>query len=192
MRPLPEATVEDNRRAGFLFPKSVARLAYTTNAATYGLNTFFSRKVPIFWNGNVETRQGVTLDYQRNVFHTKKVFAFDLGISGSIWKSNGNREGFLTGSVYPLFRFFIARPRQADVYFGYSLAGPTFISQTVLDGNDTGDRFTFQDFMGVGAFFGKTHRMNAELGIKHFSNGNIFTKNASIKIPLTLTLGLVF
>ena len=133
-----------------------------------------------------------TLDYQHNVFHTKKVFAFDLGASGSIWKSNGNREGFLTGSVYPLFRFFLARPRQADVYFSYSLAGPTFISQTVLDGRDTGKRFTFQDFMGVGAFFGKTRRMNAEIGIKHYSNGNIFTRNASIKIPLTLTLGLTF
>jgi hypothetical protein len=192
MRPLPAATVEDNRQGGYTFPRSVARLGYTTNAASYGLNTFFSRKVPIFWNGNVETRQGITLDYQRNMFHTKKVFAFDLGISGSIWKSNGNREGFLTGSVYPLFRFFVARPRPADIYFGYSLAGPTFISQTVLDGHDTGDRFTFQDFMGVGAFFGKTHRMNAEFGIKHYSNGNIFTRNASIKIPLTLTLGLAF
>jgi hypothetical protein len=192
MRPLPAAKVEDNRRAGFAFPQSVVRLGYTTNQLSYGVNNFFSRRVPIFWGGNVETRRGVTLDYQRNVFHTKKVFAFDLGVSGSIWKSNRHREGFLTGSVYPLFRFFLARPRQADIYFSYSLAGPTFISQTVLDGHDTGDRFTFQDFMGVGMFFGKTRRMNAELGIKHYSNGNIFTRNASIKIPLTLTLGLAF
>ena len=62
----------------------------------------------------------------------------------------------------------------------------------MIDGRKTGERFTFQDFMGVGAFFGKTHRMNAEIGIKHYSNGNIFTSNASIKIPLTLTLGLAF
>jgi hypothetical protein len=192
MRPLPAATVEDNRRSGFVFPTNVVRLGYTTNVLTYGPNNFFSRKVPIFWGGNVETRRGITIDYERNVFHTKKVFAFDLGMSGSIWMSNGNREGFLTGSVYPLFRFFFARTQQADMYFSYSLAGPTFISETVIDGNDTGDRFTFQDFMGVGMFFGKTRRMNAELGIKHFSNGNIFTKNASIKVPLTLTLGLVF
>jgi hypothetical protein len=41
-------------------------------------------------------------------------------------------------------------------------------------------------------FFGKDRRLNAELGIKHYSNGNIFTQNASIKIPLTLTLGLTF
>ena len=192
MRPLPAATVEDNRRAGFAFPTSVVRLGYTTNLLTYGLNTFFSRKVPIFWNGNVETRRGFTLDYERNVFHTRKVFAFDLGASASYWTSNGNREIFRTLSVYPLFRFFVARIQPADVYFGYSLAGPTFISRTMIDAQDTGERFTFQDFMGVGAFFGKTRRMNAELGIKHFSNGNIFTRNASIKVPLTLTLGLAF
>ncbi len=192
MRPLPAAQVEEARRAGFAFPLNVARLGYTTNLLTYGVNTFFSQKVPIFWGGNVETRRGFTLDYERNVFHTKKRFAFDLGASASYWKSNGDREVFGTVSAYPLFRFFLARTQPADLYFSYSLAGPTYISQTLIDGRDTGERFTFQDFMGVGAFFGKTRRMNAELGIKHYSNGNIFTKNASIKIPLTLTLGLAF
>ncbi len=126
------------------------------------------------------------------MFHTRKRFAFDLGASASYWKSNGNRDVFGTFSAYPLFRFFLARTRPADLYFSYSLAGPTYISQTMIDGRDTGERFTFQDFMGVGAFFGKTRRLNAELGLKHYSNGNVFTKNASIKIPLTLTLGLAF
>ena len=46
--------------------------------------------------------------------------------------------------------------------------------------------------MGVGAFIGKPRRFNAEIGIKHYSNGNIFTRNASIKIPLTVMLGVAF
>jgi hypothetical protein len=66
------------------------------------------------------------------------------------------------------------------------------ISDTVLDGRSTGARFTFQDFMGAGAFIGRSRRMNVELGIRHYSNGNLFTTNASIKVPLTLTLGLTF
>ena len=133
MRPIPAA---DGRqpRAGFVFPANVVRLGYTTNMLTYGVNDLFSKNVPIFWGGNVETRHGFTLDYQRNVFHSKKRFAFDLGVSASLWKSNGNRERFRTLSVYPLFRFFLARTQPADVYFSYSLAGPTFISQTVIDG----------------------------------------------------------
>jgi len=189
---VPEATVEENRRAGFAFPENLVRLGYTSNVLSYGVNTFFSRTIPIFWGGNVDTRQGFTLDYERNVFHTKKKFAFDVGASASYWKSDGNGDHFATLSVYPLFRYFLARTEPADFYFSYSLAGPTLMSDTVIDGKDTGERFTFQDFMGIGAFFGKTRRMNAEIGIKHYSNGNIFTRNASIKIPLTLTLGLAF
>jgi opacity protein-like surface antigen len=192
MRPLPAAEVEDNRLGGFAFPLNVIRLGYTTNLLGYDVNDVFSGPVPIFWGGNVETREGFTLDYERNVFHTKKRFAFDLGASASYWTSNARGEIFRTLSVYPLFRFFLVRTQPADLYFGYSLAGPTFLAQTVLDGRETGEHFTFQDFMGVGAFLGKTRRMNAEIGIKHYSNGNIFTSNASIKIPLTLTLGLTF
>lgn len=192
MRPLPAANVEDNRRAGFAFPTNVVRLGYTTNLLHYGVNNLFSSTVPIFWGGNVETRRGFTIDYERNVFHTKKRFAFDLGASVSGWKSNQNREVFFTLSTYPLFRFFLIRAERADVYFTYSLAGPTYVSNDVIDGRDTGERFTFQDFMGVGMFFGKARRINGEIGIKHYSNGNIFTTNASIKIPLTLTLGLTF
>jgi hypothetical protein len=192
MRPLPDATVEANRLAGYEFPENIVRLGYTTNLPGYGVNDFFSGPVPIFWGGNVETMSGYTLDYERNVFHTRKWFAFDLGASASYWTSNANQEIFRTLSVYPLFRFFLARTQPADLYFGYSLAGPTFLTRTVIDGRDTGERFTFQDFIGVGAFFGRTRRLNAEIGIKHYSNGNIFTTNASIKIPLTLTLGLTF
>jgi hypothetical protein len=192
MRPLPAAEVEDNGEGGFAFPANVIRLGFTTNLLTYGVNNLFSRTIPIFWGGNVETRNGFTLDYERNVFHTKKVFAFDLGASASYWNSNGKEEIFRTLSVYPLFRFFLARTEPADVYFGYSLAGPTYISRAVIDGRETGALFTFQDFMGVGAFLGKTRHMNAEIGIKHYSNGNLFTTNASIKVPLTLTLGLAF
>ena len=192
MRPIAAAQVEANRRAGFAFPKKVVRLGFTTNQLTYGLNNFFSQKLPIFWGGNVETRTGGTLDFQRNVFHTERRFGFDLGGSASYWRSTGTPENFVTLSFYPLFRFFLVRTRSADAYFAYSLAGPTVISKTVIDRLDTGEHFTFQDFMGIGMYFGSARRMNAEIGIKHYSNGNIFTRNASIKIPLTLTLGLAF
>src|SRR4029077_15271057 len=103
-----------------------------------------------------------------------------------------NSEIFRTVSVYPLMRFFLARTEPADLYLAYSVAGPTFLTRTVIDGLETGENFTFQDFLGVGAYLGKSRRLNAEIGIKHYSNGNIFTRNASIKVPLTMTLGLAF
>jgi lipid A 3-O-deacylase PagL len=192
MHPLPAATVQANRDAGFAFAANIARLGVTPQSMAYGVNDFFSRTIPIFWGGDVETRRGFTLDYERNVFHTKKVLAFDLGTSASYWVSNENRDSFRTLSAYPLFRFFVARTELADFYVCYSLAGPTFITRSELDGHDTGTRFTFQDFMGVGGFLGAARRVNLELGIKHFSNGNLFANNASVKVPLTLLLGLTF
>jgi hypothetical protein len=192
MRPVSDATVEENRRSGYVFPANMIRVGFTTNVFSYAANNLFSRKIPIFWGGHVETRQGVTIDYQRNVFHTKKVFAFDLGASGSIWRSDGNSDAFGTISGYPMFRFFFVRSQAADLYFNYSVAGPTFISQSVIDSHDTGARFTFQDFMGIGTLLGRDHRFNAEIGIKHYSNGNLFTSNASVKVPLTFSIGYTF
>jgi hypothetical protein len=192
MRPLPQATVEENRRAGYSFPANLFRLGYATNALTYGVNNFFSGPVPIFWGGNVETKQGGSFSYERNVFHTKKIFAFDLGASAGYWNSNANENVFRTLSVYPLFRFFVHRSDPADVYVSYSLAGPTFISHTLLDGRSTGQRFTFQDAMAAGAYIGKGRHLVGELGIKHYSNGNLFPNNASIKVPLTFMIGLAY
>jgi hypothetical protein len=79
-----------------------------------------------------------------------------------------------------------------DVYFAYSLAGPTYISRTVLDGMDTGRHFTFQDFMGVGVFAGRRRHVTLGVKINHYSNGNVFTQNAGVKIPLTLSVGCTF
>ena len=78
------------------------------------------------------------------------------------------------------------------MYFVYSLAGPTYISKVVLDGLDTGRHFTFQDFMGIGWFAGANRNLNFGIKINHFSNGNIFTQNAGVKIPLTFSVGSAF
>jgi hypothetical protein len=192
MRTVPDAAVEENRTSGYVFPANMIRVGFTTNGLGYGMNDLFSRKIPIFWGGRVETRHGVTIDYQRNVFHTKKVFAFDLGASASTWLSDGNGDAFSTLSAYPMFRFFFVRSRMADVYFNYALAGPTFISRSLIDNQDTGAHFTFQDFMGIGTLLGRDHRFNVEMGIKHYSNGNLFMANKSVKVPLTFSFGYTF
>ena len=192
MRPVPEARVVENRDSGYVFPKAVARLGFTTSGAGYGLNTLFSRKIPIFWGGDLETGSGVSFDYQRNYFHTKKIFAFDLGISAGAWKTNDHAQTFGTISGYPMFRWFFLRRATMDLYGNYSLAGPTFMTKTTIEDQHLGARFTFQDFMGVGGFFGADRKFNAEIGIKHFSNGNLFTTNASVKVPLTVLVGVTF
>ena len=46
--------------------------------------------------------------------------------------------------------------------------------------------------MGVGLFAGKNRTFNVGIKTNHYSNGNIFTQNAGVKIPLTLSLGYAF
>jgi lipid A 3-O-deacylase PagL len=191
MRPLPPERVAANRDAGYIFPRQLVQLEYSTGYG-YGVNTFVSRKIPVFWGGSVQVDRGAAVHYQRNVFHTRKVFGLDFGGSASVWRSRAAEDKFFTLSAYPLLRFTFLRTRALDLYAMYSLAGPTYISQTTIDGRDTGNRFTFQDFMGLGVYVGKDRRTSLGVKINHYSNGNIFTSNAGLKIPLTFTFGRTF
>ena len=191
MRPLPPERVESNRASGFIFPAQLIQVEYSTGYG-YGVNDFVSKTVPIFWGGNVKVARGVAVHYTRNVFHTRKLFALDVGTSASSWRSRDNGDRFATLSVYPLLRFTLRRARAADFYVSYSLAGPTYISRTALDSRDTGNHFTFQDFMGAGVFVGSQRRVSIGLKINHYSNGNLFTKNAGVKVPLTVFAGYAF
>lgn len=189
IRPLSAATLKDKQQSGIVRPRNTVQLGVSTNYLGYGANNLLSGK--IFWGGFVEISRGVALRYQRNVFLGRKVFALDLGASAAYWQSSG-RERFATLSVFPLLRFTVYRTKSADYYICYSVAGPTFISKRILDSQDIGRRFTFQDIIGTGVFLGKKRNILAELSISHYSNGNIFPSNPGTKIPLTLSLAYGF
>jgi hypothetical protein len=191
VRPLPAERVDANRDAGVIFPRHVIQVEYSSGTG-YGVNDFVSRKVPIFWGGHAKVDFGIAPHYERNVFHTRRLFALDVGASAGFYKTRQNNDRFVTLSVYPLFRFTFFRARLADMYFAYSLAGPTYISKVILDDLNTGRHFTFQDFMGIGWFAGASRNLNLGVKINHYSNGNIFTQNAGVKIPLTFSVGYAF
>jgi hypothetical protein len=191
MRALPPDRVEANRSGGVVFPVNLVQVEYSTGVG-YGVNNFVSKTVPVFWGGNVQVDGGLALHVERNVFHSRRLFGLDVGASVGGWHSRRDGQRFYTLSAYPLFRFTFLHTRAADVHAFYSLAGPSYISQIEIDGLDTGRHFTFQDFMGIGAFVGRDRRVNLGVKINHYSNGNIFTENAGVKIPLTFTLGYTF
>jgi hypothetical protein len=191
IRALPEQRVAANRDAGFVFPRQVVQIEYSSGTG-YAVNDFVSKKVPVFWGGHAKVDFGIAPHYERNVFHTRKVFGLDIGASAGFYRTRQNNDRFFTLSVYPLFRFTFLRTRLTDMYFAYSLAGPTYISKIVLDTLDTGRHFTFQDFMGIGWFAGRERNLNIGVKINHYSNGNIFTQNAGVKIPLTFSVGYAF
>lgn len=176
-----------------LWPLHWLQVGYTSNSAGYGVNNFLSEgPVPIFWGGKAEVKQGISINYQRNIFHGSKIFALDWGINVGYWQTNLNQENFLTCSIFPVFRFNFLHAKWIAPYFYYTVAGPTFMSKKILDNYQMGAHFTFMDNMGIGFFIGKEKRLNTEFKIGHFSNGNIFTENKSVKVPLTLMLGYAF
>ncbi len=191
MRPLTPDEVRANLQPGIIFPKRALQLEYSTGYG-YGVNTFVSKTVPVFWGGNVKVDRGLALHYERNVFHTARIFALDFGTSASTWRSRENHDRFFTLSIYPLFRFTVLRTKPANLFAAYSLAGPTYISKTIIDGQNTGSRFTFQDFIEVGAFVGPRRHAIVSVKINHYSNGNLLTQNAGLKIPLTFGVGYTF
>jgi len=189
---LPENIVTENAKSGYIFPQNMFQIGYSTNVFSYGINNFMAN-TPVFWGGKAEIKQGITFHYQRNVFHGKKTFSLDWGSSFSFWESNKNNKKFWTFSLFPLLRFHLLHTNPFDFYMNYSVAGPTYRSTAeVLDNKNVGPHFTFQDFIGVGFYFGEKRNTNIEFRIAHYSNGDIFPLNAGLKIPITFNLGYTF
>jgi hypothetical protein len=193
MRPLPPERVAEIVAAGYIFPRTIVQVGFATDAFGFSANRFFHETVPIFWGGDVKVRRSVvSVQWERNVFHTKKVFAVDFGASYSEWRSLRANDGFRTLSVFPVLRFNVVRTRQADAYVSFSEAGPTYISRVTIDGRAMGGHFTFQDFMAAGMFIGPRKRFNVEFNLNHYSNGNLMADNAGVTVPLALKLGYAF
>jgi hypothetical protein len=190
---LPKERVDRNAGGGYAFPKHLVQAAITTDTAGLDANRFLSKgAVPVFWDGDVAVRRGLSVNVQRNLFHTRRTLSFDIGASVGYWESGQLRQRFGTVSVYPLLRLTAIRSALVDAYLNYSLAGPTLISRVNIDRSNTGRSFTFRDYMGIGVYAGPGKKWNAEVNIGHFSNGNLFPDNAGIKVPLTLYLGYAF
>jgi hypothetical protein len=118
MRPLSDEQVERNSNPSVAFPKNLVQIGYVTDALGYGVNDFVSRgAVPVFWPADVRVAHGLSLNYQRNVFHTRRVFALDWGAGLSSWKSK-NGEPFSTASIYPVLPLHAASFEIA----GYSIS----------------------------------------------------------------------
>lgn len=186
----------------YFFPENILQFSYGTGEIGFGFNQFFGMSlpvgnfdsfgIPIFWVGEVKAQHAVSLTYQRLIYRSEKIFSLDWGVSATYFQSRKDKTDVFAFSIFPVLRFYLMRKKGFDFYANYSIIGPAYISKADIDGFKSGPKITYQDTMGFGVFFGKKRKYNIEFRIMHYSNGNIFTKNDGVAIPLQLTLGKTF
>ena len=184
------------------FPTNILQVSYGTSAIGFGVNRFFGMSlkvgsfesfgIPVFWVGQVKAKHAFSVTYQRLIFRTENIFSLDWGASVTAFQSELTNENVFAFSIFPVLRFYLLRKKDFDFYTNYSIIGPTFLTKSNIDGLKTGPKITYQDTMGFGVFFGKERKYNFELRIMHYSNGNIFTGNDGVAVPLQFTLGKTF
>jgi hypothetical protein len=199
---LSNAQVEKYENNGYFFPKNMLQVSYGNSKIGFGANRFFGMSlkvgafesfgIPVFWVGEVKAAHSFSLTYQRLVFRTEKIFSLDWGVSVTAFQTEATKENVLAFSIFPTMRFYLLRRKGFDMYTNYSLIGPTFLTKGNLDKLNTGPKITYQDTMGLGVFFGENRSYNTELRIMHYSNGNIFTQNSGVAVPIQFTVGKTF
>ncbi len=184
----------DYYSTNYIFHKNLIQVGtFSTNVFNPDINKYFTvGYLPIFWTGDIQVQNGTWFMYNRNIFHTHKIFSFDIGVSGAAYDSAINNTSFETLSVFPEIRFWFYRGPLVDWYFNYAVAGPTYITRKTIDNIDSGGNFTFQDLMGIGMMLGKNKNFNIDFKIAHYSNGNLLPNNPGIQVPLVVSVGYAF
>lgn len=200
---LPEALAESYEKdTRYFFPKNILQVSYGNSGIGFGVNRFFGMSlkvgnfesfgIPVFWVGAVKAAQSFSITYQRLGFRSQKLFSLDWGVSATYFTTEATNQKVFAFSIFPTMRFYILRKKRFDMYTNYSIIGPTYLTKANIDNLKTGPKTTFQDTMGLGIFFGKKRTYNAELRIMHYSNGNIFTENSGVAVPIQFTFGKTF
>ncbi|WP_298782510.1 acyloxyacyl hydrolase [uncultured Polaribacter sp.] len=202
LQQLDDKTANEYASNHYFFPDNILQLSYGTSAIGFGLNRFLGMSlkvgnfesfgIPVFWVGEVKAKHSLSLTYQRLVYRTKKIFSLDWGASVTYFQSELGEENVFAFSIFPVLRFYILRKKGFDFYTHYSIIGPAYLTKSDIDDIKSGPKTTFQDIMGFGVFIGNERKYNLELRIMHYSNGNIFTRNAGIAVPIQFTLGKTF
>ena len=177
-------------------------MSYGTSELGFGVNRFFGMSlkvgnfesfgIPVFWVGEVKATNTYSITYQRLAFRSRKTFSLDWGVSVSAFQTRETTEPIFAFSVFPTLRFYLLRKENYDMYTNYSVIGPAYLTKANIDNLKSGPRITFHDTMGLGFFFGEKRKYNIEFRIMHYSNGNNFTENSGIAVPVQLTLGKTF
>lgn len=158
-------------------------------------NDFMPRKMPhpphpFFWTSRTRASGGATFIYQWIKYHTSKYFSVNLAVSLSDWVIHADSQ--VAASFFFVVRVWLFRTNTFSPYFDWSIAGPTLLSLRKFSQANLGERFIFQDFMGLGAMIGGEHHFDVSVNLYHYSNGDLFVHNDGWDVPLIVSVGYMF
>lgn len=145
---------------------------------------------PFFWRASTHADQGFMLMYLHRIKHSKRYFGANWGFDLGNWWHGSQHQ--MSGSAFFDFRVWPINLPYFSPYLEYSVAGITLLSKEYFAGSHLGTNFLFQDFMGVGARFGRGKHLELSLKIVHYSNGDTFTINPGFDVPVVMMLGYAF
>ena len=85
-----------------------------SSGAGYSVNDFVATKVPIFWAGNAKVDMGVAPHYERNVFHTRRLFALDADLR-RLFRDDMVEQGRNLTAMLSVASANISRPEKISV-----------------------------------------------------------------------------
>jgi len=185
---------EPESKTGYRFYKYEINVGYSNYDWThiYVHQQVTWPNLPIFWKGRTRAAHGYIFQFQNNFFHTSQWFSLDWGVSAGNWISKVNRQSLSFGALFLAMRLWLIRTERFNFYFIYSAAGPAYMSASIIDNVDMYSRFTFQDFLGFGAFIGRERALNVAIKLYHYSNGLLVPKDPGFDVPIVFSLGYAF
>jgi len=145
---------------------------------------------PLFWKASHNVSSGKMLTYLHLIYHKNHFFTIQGGGTMAHWQGGG--DNLYTISALLEFRLWLNLKPSWRLYFLYSVAAPTLMSNTHFNHTRFSTNFVFQDMMGIGMQLGQHHAFHIQAIIIHYSNGNLFPINGGIEVPLLISVGYSF
>ena len=113
-----------------------------------------------------------------------------LGYSYLWTDADINRDSHVI-SLLPAYRYYFRSSKRIQLYV-HLAAGPSVMSSKNLGYQEHGSVFIFNDFIGLGARFGRRQQWEITCTWRHLSNADFFKPNHGYDVPYSISLGYIF
>jgi hypothetical protein len=130
--------------------------------------------------------------YDPDVFKWRQFNVYFDGGYSHFWNKHPCRNNNI--NIYSLAPVIHYAFKQRGILFPYLelSIGIAYLNQTRMEKRNLGIHFSFQDRLGIGAFFGAAQRLFMGIHAVHYSNAHLSSHNSGLTVPLEFDIGYRF